>query len=306
MVDPARVAIVGSYGAGLTMTMARAPEAGETLRATSFAQGPGGKGSNQAVGAARLGADVALCTVVGPDGFGEQARALFAAEGIDAEHVTTGSRPTMVAFILVQDGGENRIVIAPGALDELTPAHVEAFAPRIAAADVFVTGLEIPTAPAVAGLALARAAGVPTILNPAPAAPLPVEALALVDHLTPNRTEAATLTGLEADAAPESLLDALRALLPVRAVVVLTLGADGAIVDDGTARTTVDPFAAGAVVDTAGAGDAFTAGYAVRIAEGATPQQAARFAACCGAFAVTRAECVPGLARREEIVALLG
>jgi ribokinase len=302
---PARIAIVGSYGAGLTMTLARWPDAGETVRASSFAEGPGGKGSNQAVGAARLGAQVALCTVVGPDAFGEQARELFAAEGIDAEHVTTGTRPTMVAFILVQDDGENRIAIAPGALEELTPAHVEAFAPRITAADVFVTGLEIPVTPAVVGLRIAHAAGVTTVLNPAPAVALDPDALALVDHLTPNRTEAAVLTGLPADTAPDALLDALRDLIRPAGVIVLTLGGDGAIVDDGASRTPVAAVDVGPVVDTAGAGDAFTAGYAVAISEGQAPQQAARFAACCGGFAVTRAECVPGLARRDEITALL-
>jgi ribokinase len=301
-----RIAVVGSYGAGLTMTLARSPAAGETVRATAFAQGPGGKGSNQAIGAARLGAEVALCTVVGPDAFGEQARTLFAAEGVDATHVATGTRPTMVAFILVEEDGENRIAIAPGALDELTPAHVEAFAPQITAADVLVTGLEIPVAPAVAALRIARAAGIPTILNPAPAVPLPDGALALVDHLTPNRTEAAVLTGRSADAPPDELLDALRELVPARGVVVLTLGSDGAIVDDGATRTAVAPVAVDAVVDTAGAGDAFTAGYAVSIAEGLAPQPAAHFAAGCGAFAVTRAECVPGLGRRAEIAALLG
>jgi ribokinase len=294
------VAVVGSYGVGLTMYVERVPDAGETLRAYSFSEGPGGKGSNQAIAARRLGADVALCSIVGADGYGLAARALWDGEGVDAAGVVSGTRPTMVGFIFVEAGGENRIVIAPGALEELAPSHIRAFTASIAAADVLVTGLEIPTAAAVEALRIGRGAGVPTILNPAPAAPLRDEDLALADHITPNRSEAAALTGLPLEAAADDLLDALRARAP-RCAIVVTLGEDGVLVDGGGRRTAIPAVRFGETVDTAGAGDAFTAGYAVAIADGAEPAEAARFGVRCGGFAVTRAEVVPSLPRHEDI-----
>jgi ribokinase len=297
-----RIAVVGSYGVGLTMTLARVPRAGETVLGTSFSQGPGGKGSNQAIAAARLGAQVALCSIVGDDVYGAQAHALWRAEGVATGGVVTGSRATMAGFILVEPDGENRIAIAPGVLDELAPTHVAAFAPEIGAADVLLTCLEIPVAAVHEALRTARAAGVATVLNPAPAMPIDDASLALADHLTPNRTEAAALCGADPDASPDALLDALRARKS-GGVIVLTLGAAGALVDDGATRTAV-PARAVEVVDTTGAGDAFSAAYAVSIAEGSRPREAAELASACGAFAVTRAEVLPGLPRRHELAAV--
>jgi ribokinase len=297
-----RIAVVGSYGVGLTMTLARVPRAGETVLGTSFSQGPGGKGSNQAIAAARLGASVSLCTIVGSDVYGSEAHALWHAEGVSTAGVVTGRGATMAGFILVEPGGENRIAIAPGVLDELAPEHVRAFAPSIAAADVLLTCLEIPVPAVREALRSAREAGVATVLNPAPAMPIDDAALALADHLTPNRTEAAALAGVDADAAPERLLDALRARKPA-GVIVLTLGAGGALVDDGGERVSI-PAHDVEVVDTTGAGDAFSAAYAVSIAEGASPREAAELASACGAFAVTRAEVLPGLPRRHELAAV--
>jgi ribokinase len=273
------------------------------VRAGSFAEGPGGKGSNQAVAAARLGASVALCSIVGDDAFGARGRALWRDEGVDTAAVVHGHGATMAGFILVEPDGENRIAIAPGVLDELKPAHVEAFGPVIAAADVLLTSLEIPLPAVTEGLRLARAAGVQTVLNPAPALALDDAVLALVDHLTPNRTEGAALSGADSAAPPGVLLDALRARM-AHGVIVLTLGVEGALVDDGAQRHHLAPRRVD-VVDTTGAGDAFSAGYAVSIAEGATAQEAAEFATGCGAFAVTRREVLPGLPRRHEVVAAM-
>jgi ribokinase len=295
-----RIAVVGSYGVGMTMYMDRMPAEGETLVGRSFAQGPGGKGSNQAIAARRLGAEVALCSIVGPDALGDEARRLWAAEGIGVDGVQTGTESTMVGFILVEASGSNRIVIAPGALGQLQAEHVRAFASEIEAADVVLVGLEIPVEPAAEALRLAAEAGVVTVLNPAPATRLAPEVLRAVRHITPNRSEAATLTGLDPSASAEKLLVALRVLAPA-AVIALTLGEEGVLVYDGTERTAIPAVAVDEVVDTAGAGDAFSAAYAVAIAEGRTPVDAARFGAIAGAFAVTRREVVPGLGTRAEL-----
>ncbi|MCW5950772.1 MAG: ribokinase, partial [Propionibacteriaceae bacterium] len=189
-----RIAVVGSYGVGLTMRVNRLPAGGETLTDGVFSIGHGGKGSNQAVAAARLGAEVSFLTAVGADPFGTAACELWRDEGVRAIVLTTGAA-TMVGVILVEPGGENRIVIAPGALAELSPADVDAFEDAIATADILVTGFEIPVPVARRALQLARRHGVRTLLNPAPAVPLDAELWELTDVLTPNQSEAAVLTG---------------------------------------------------------------------------------------------------------------
>lgn len=294
-----RLAVVGSYGVGMTMTVPRMPAEGETLFGHELSLGPGGKGSNQAIGAARLGAEVAFMTAVGPDAFGEEALVLWAEEGVDANTVKRATEATMTGFILVEPNGNNRICIASGALATFVPADLDPFAAVIAEADLLVTGLEIPVDTAVGALRLARAAGITTLLDPAPAARLPAEAWQLVDHLTPNRGEAAHLLDLPVDTPPDELLSGLRARTD--AVLVLTLGGDGLLVDDGQQRDHVPPHQVIEVVDTTGAGDAFSAAYAVAIAEGATPLQAARYGAAAGAHAVGIAEVVPSLARRGDL-----
>jgi ribokinase len=272
--DVSRVAVVGSYGVGLTVELERMPEAGETVVGRAFRTDHGGKGSNQAVGASRLGAEVDFLTAIGDDPFGEDAKALWRDEGVRAEPVIVGAA-TMTAPILVEPSGENRIVIVPGALMELSPAHVDAFSDRIAAADVCVVQLEIPVETALYALEVARRAGVRTILNPAPAPPSPIAPE--VDYVTPNETEAAAVRG-------------------ARATFVLTLGDEGAEV----AGARVPAFPA-SVVDTTGAGDAFTAAFAVALAEGATDLEAVRWGCAAGAHMVEHAGVVPGLPTRAEL-----
>jgi len=300
-----KIAVVGSYGVGLTMRVPRMPVAGETLSGGTFASGHGGKGSNQAVAAARLGARVSLLTAVGRDRFGADARRLWADEGVDASGVRDTDAATMVGVILVDQEGENRIVIAPGALDELTPADVDAFAGRIAEADMVVVSLEIPLPVAVAALRVAREHGVPTLLNPAPAAPLPDEAWAWIDVLTPNASEARVLTGLAPNepATPDQLADLLRARFA--GTIVLTLGAEGALVDLDGVRERVAPVPVPRVVDTTGAGDAFTGALAVALARGDELTAAVRYAAAAGAHTVGIPEVVPALPRPDDVAALL-
>lgn len=266
--------MVGSYGVGLTVELERMPGAGETVVGRTFRVDAGGKGSNQAVGAARLGADVAFLTAVGDDTFGHEAIALWEREGVDAD-VVVAAAPTMTAPILVEPSGENRIVIVPGALEELSQAHVDAFSGRIARADVCVVQLEIPLWTALYALEVARAAGVRTVLNPAPA---PAEPIApTCDYVTPNESEAA-------------------AVREARSTFVYTRGEEGAELHGER----IPAFPA-AVVDTTGAGDAFTAAFAVAIAEGVAEREAVRWGCAAGAHMVEHAGVVPGLPTREEL-----
>ncbi|WP_428965633.1 ribokinase [Micromonospora fluostatini] len=300
-----KIAVVGSYGAGLTMRVPRVPVAGETLSGGQFASGHGGKGSNQAVAAARLGAEVSFLTAVGADQFGAAARDLWAAEGVDATGVRTTEAATMVGVILVESDGENRIVIAPGALDTLTPADVEGFADRIAEADLTVVCLEIPLPVALAALRVAHERGVPTLLNPAPAVPLPDEAWQWIDVLTPNASEARVLAGLDPDdpTTGDDLIDLLRTRYA--GTVVLTQGAEGALVDAAGRRSRVAPVPVPRVVDTTGAGDAFTGALAVALARGDDLTEAVRYAAAAGAHAVGVAEVIPALPGPDDVAALL-
>lgn len=296
-----KVAVVGSYGVGMTMRMPRLPVGGETLLGGTFSSGHGGKGSNQAVAARRLGADVSLLTAVGDDSLGRQARQLWAAEGVDASSVLTADAATMVGMILVEPSGENRIVIATGALDELRPEHVETFRARIAEADLLVVSLEIPLDTATAALRLAREQGTPTLLNPAPAQPLPDDVWPLVDVLTPNRSEAAVLLGHDPDSAEPA--EALVAELRERGTrsVVMTQGADGALVCDDQGIRPVPAVRAERVVDTTGAGDAFTGALAVELAAGRPLDDAVRFAARAGAWVVAINEVIPALPHRADL-----
>jgi ribokinase len=273
-----RIAVVGSYGVGLTFGSARAPERGETVIGTLFRHDHGGKGSNQAVGAARLGADVSFLTAVGEDSFGTDAFDLWADEGVDASAVLRSVEPTMTAAILVEATGDNRIVVVPGALSELAPMHVDGFAAQIAEADVLLVQMEIPVETALHALAVGRREGVRTVLNPAPA---PVEPIAPdVDYLVPNETEAPSVSG------PGTL--------------VVTLGEQGARLGDE-----VVPAFPAQVVDTTGAGDAFCAAFAVALAEGADELEAVRWGCAAGAHMVEHEGVVPGLPTRAELEARL-
>ena len=270
----ARIAVVGSYGVGLTVELERMPEAGETVIGRRFRMDAGGKGSNQAIGAARLGADVDFLTALGDDAFGHEAIALWQHEGVRAEVVRTEAA-TMAAPILVEPNGENRIVVVPGALAELSPAHVDAFSDRIAAADVLVVQLEIPVWTALYALEVGRAAGVRTILNPAPAPSEPIAPTC--DYVTPNETEGPAVAG-------------------ARATFVHTLGDRGAELHGER----IPAFPAD-VVDTTGAGDAFTAAFAVALAEGRDEREAVRWGCAAGAHMVEHPGVVPGLPTREQL-----
>jgi ribokinase len=294
-----RVAVVGGYGMGLTFLADRVPLAGETVVGRSFQASHGGKASNQAIAAARLGAEVALLTAVGDDAYGRAARELWVEEGVDASAVRTVNAATMVGAVLVEANGENRILIVPGALEHLEVNDAEDFEPLIAAADVILVSLEIPLGVATRVCQLGRAHGRPVILNPAPAMALPAALLVTIDYLVPNRLESARIAGLPEDAEPADLLAALLALTP--ATVVMTLGRDGALMGRRRSDPLHIPTPATAVVDTTGAGDAFSGALAVALAEGVGVETATRFAVLAGSSAVTVAEAVPSLPRRRDL-----
>lgn len=284
-----KVAIVGSYGVGLTFYTSRFPEAGETLIGSDYRHEHGGKGSNQAVAAARMGADVTFLTAIGNDEFGEQGQAMWEAEGIDAQPVIVDGSTTMVGAIIVDDNAENRIVIVNGALDHLDPTHVAAFADVIRASDVVVVQQEIPEDVVAATLQIARDNDVITILNPAPARAVPHDVLALVDHLIPNEGEAQILGGTGEDLQKVT-----------GGTVVVTLGKNGAQVIDSSGSTHI-PATKVEAIDTVGAGDTFTGAYAVGIARGLTAVDAASFAVKAAGISVTRLGVVPAIPNKEEV-----
>jgi ribokinase len=293
------VLVVGSYVTGFTMRTARIPVGGETVLGDEFDAGPGGKGSNQAIQVARAGGAARLLTAVGDDGFGQDALDLWAAEGVDATQVLrSADHQTGAAMILLETTGENRIIVFPGANERLDAAAVDAL--DLSDIEVVLTQLEIPAEVAGAAMRAGRAAGRTTILNPAPVRPLPDDVLAATDILTPNETEARVLTGRD----PGDDVDerTLCAELRERGVgtVVMTLGARGALIVTEGEPVRV-PAPAVDVVDTTGAGDAFTGTLAATLASGGALHDAVARAAIAGALACTKLGVVPSLATAAQI-----
>lgn len=295
------IAVVGSYGVGLWIVTPAIPAAGETVLGRDFAIGPGGKGSNQAIGIARLGAQVSLLASVGNDQFGTEARALWAREGLDASAVLVQEgAPTMAGFIILDETGENRIITDPGANALLQPSHVDAFGSRIAQSNILLCQMEIPVECVVQALKIARTHGVTTILNPAPAQALDSSVLPLVDILTPNQSEARRLLDLPPEDPIADDIVAARLLSLGVGAVVMTLGAEGALVVD-RAGSEVVPGHTVPVVDTTGAGDGFNAALAVAILRGSTLIEAVRFATVVGAYVVTISGVVPALPTQSDL-----
>lgn len=301
------VAILGIFVADLAFRASRAPAMGETIIGSGFKMGPGGKGSNQAVAAARAGAKVSFISRLGHDAFGEIALATWRADGIRTDRVVlTDDQPTGAAYIFVQEAtGENAIIVVPGAGGAITTADVDAAAEDIRSARVFITQLEQPVDAALRALEIARKAGVATIFNPAPAAVLPDAIYRLCDFVTPNETEASALTGV-AVTGIDSARVAADCLLQrgVRAALI-TLGEAGALYHTARESTLVPAFSAGKVIETTGAGDAFNGGFAAALAAGRAPVDAVRFGCATAGIAVTRLGTAPAMPRLAEIEALL-
>ncbi len=300
------VVILGIFNADTSYRADRLPKIGETILGQHFALGPGGKGSNQAVAAAKAGGRTHFITRLGADDFAKVARQVWEAAGVIPEVTVDAESHTGAAFIFLEAAtGNNAIIVASGAGGRIAPEDLDANAALIRSAAVFVTQLEQPIPAARRGLEIARAARVTTILNPAPAAALDDAILALCDYITPNETEAETLTGLPVTtlAEAEKAADALMAR-GVGAVIV-TLGANGALYRDRTRSVHVPVISAGTVVETTGAGDAFNGGFAVALSEGRDVIEAVRFGAATAGISVTRAGAAAAMPSRAEIDTLL-
>lgn len=301
-----KITVIGSYVVAMTIRAPRFAVAGESLIGKDFDMGPGGKGSNQAIGAARLGAQVNLLEKIGQDIFAEAAIDLYASEGMDPKYIIQDPESyTGAAIITLNQAGENLIVLDVGANDLLSPEEVDAFQPVIADSDVVMSILEIKPETAARAMALGREVGAITILNPAPARPLPESIYADVDVLTPNETELKILLGIAPDA-PGDVVDLARAIQKrgVKSVVV-TRGEEGALVVTPDGAVTKVGGIKVDVVDTTGAGDAFNAALGTALGEGRSLVDAAHFAVVAGGLCCTKLGVIPALPYRQAVENLL-
>ncbi len=297
----AHVAVVGSLNMDLVVRSPRIPAPGETVLGGSFFTAPGGKGANQAVAAARMGAAVTMVGRVGADGFGAALLDALAADGIDVRWVGRDEdAATGVALIVVDDRGQNTIVVASGANSRLSPADVAAADEALAGCDVLLLQLETPLETVLAAAQVAHRHGARVILNPAPAGVLPAPLLALVDTLVPNESETALLTGLAGD------VEAAAAALLAQGVgrLILTLGERGALLAEHGSVQRFEAFPV-TVVDTTAAGDAFVGALAAALGEGRPLAEAVRWGNAAGALAATDWGAQPSLPRRDKVLRLL-
>ena len=295
------IVVVGSLNMDLVMRTPRMPVGGETLHGHAFSTLPGGKGANQAVACARLGGKVSMIGQVGDDGFGHTLRAGLSDDGIDVSKVKlTSDAGTGVAMILVEDVGQNRIVLAPGANGALKPADIDAAAKVIAGAAMLVVQLEVPMPVVLRAMSIARDAGVPVLLNPAPAASLPDEIWPQVDILVPNESEASLLAGMAVTDAPSAFAAARIFRQRGVARVLITLGEQGVAVLDELGERHI-PAQVVKAVDTTAAGDTFIGGLAAGLVEGLPLDKAVALGQRASALCVTRHGAQPSIPYRREL-----
>lgn len=302
-----KVVILGVFVADTAYRAVRQPSIGETILGKSFTLGPGGKGSNQAVAAGMLGSSVAFVSRLGKDAFASMAHATWARAGVTPVITEDDESYTGAAFIFVDDAsGNNAIIISPGAAARISVADVDARADLIRGASVAVTQLEQPLEAAARFLEIARGGDARTILNPAPAAPLPDGMLRLCDFLTPNETEAEALTGIRIVTMDDACRAADALLARGVGAAVITLGERGVLYRSHTETVHVPVFTAGPVIETTGAGDAFNGGFAVALADGMTAVEAVRFGCATASISVTRPGAATAMPTRKEVQMLLG
>jgi ribokinase len=281
----------------------RLPRGGETLIGRSFSTVSGGKGANQAVAAARLGAQVSMVGCVGSDAYGEQLRGALLVEQIDCQAVSVVDGASGVALIVVDDNSQNAIVIVAGANGALTPQVIDGFDAVLQAADVLICQLEVPDATVGHALKRGRELGKVVILNPAPASqPLPEDWYAAIDYLIPNESEASALSGLPVDSLDTAETAAARLIAMGASKVIITLGAQGSLFANGKG---FEHFPAPNVkaVDTTAAGDTFVGGFAAALAAGKTEAEAVRFGQVAAALSVTRAGAQPSIPTLSDVQA---
>jgi ribokinase len=295
---------VGSANMDMVVQVSHLPIAGETVLGGTFVRARGGKGANQAVTAARLGGDVTFVARLGRDRFGQESVTAYQAEGINVDHIIWDDEtPSGVALIMVNQAGENIIAVAPGANSRLAPEDVMAAEGAIKEASCVLMQLEIPLETVRVAVELAARHNIRVILNPAPAVPLSDDLLKKVDILTPNESEAATLVGGYSPQMAKSTARLLYSKLHSHGIktVVVTLGAEGALLLTGSTMTQQVPSFAVKPVDTTGAGDAFNGALAVALARGMALSEAVRYANATGALTVTRTGAQPSLPTSDEV-----
>jgi ribokinase len=298
------VTVVGSFAVGMTLRTSRMPVFGETLIGSDFDMGPGGKGSNQAVATARMGAESYFAGIIGNDKLGEIATDLYAREGVNTQYLKkTDEMATGVGFIILDPQGRNGIILDMSANHLMNEAYVDGVEEQIARSDIVMSVLEIPVPAAAHAMRLGRKHGVRTLLNPAPAAALSDEVFRNVDFITPNETELRVLQGLPPDDPTPTEELARRLQGRGAGTIIVTMGGEGSLVLS-KGRSFHVPSVAVDVVDTTGAGDAFNSGLAIALAEGQDLVTAVKFATCSGALACTKLGVIPSLASRPAVEAL--
>ena len=300
MPDLKPIVVLGSINMDLVARTPRIPRAGETLIGTGFTTTPGGKGANQAVAVARLGYTVVMAGMVGGDVFGQALLDNLLAAGVDTSAVVRVSGPSGVAQIQVADDGQNSIIVVPGANGRVDTAFLESHATLLRSAGMVLCQLELPIPTVVHAIEFCASVGVPVMLDPAPAAPLPDSVWKNIAWFTPNETEAAFYLGATSlDTPPESA--AAQLLAKGLKGVVLKRGSQGAFL---APATTIPAFPVKAI-DTVAAGDCFNGAFAVALLEGRDPQAAARFASAAAAISVTRPGAQASMPARREVDAFL-
>ena len=296
------IVILGIFVADTAYRAKRVPLIGETILGESFNLSPGGKGSNQAVAAAKAGADTHMITRLGRDTFADMALDIWQKAGVTPAITQHDDGYTGAACIFIEsETGNNAIIVTPGVAGKIDNSDIDHNADLIANADIFITQLEQPLAAAMYGLGIARKNGVCTLLNPAPAAELPEGMLALCDYVTPNETEAEGLTGVKVTSV-DSAIDAAKALRAAGAgAAIITLGENGALYHDAETTIHMPAMSSGKVIETTGAGDAFNGSFAAAIAEGITPVEAVRFGCAAAGISVTRPGAANSMPSRAEI-----
>jgi ribokinase len=295
-----RVVVVGSCNMDLVLRVARLPQPGETLAGHDFQCVPGGKGANQAVAAARLGAQVSLVGCVGTDSFGDTLASAFAADGIDITHLHRRGAATGIACVTVSDDGLNTIVLAAGANGALEVQDVECAEALIAQASVLLCQLEVPLQVVVAAIEIAARHGTRVVLNPAPAVPLDPALLSRVDYLVPNETEAGLLAGTSVSDLATAAAAAQALLARGPAQVLVTLGADGVWLATAEGGRHL-PAPRVEAVDSTAAGDTFIGGLAACMADGGDLQAAILFGQRAAALSVTRLGAQTSIPSRQEV-----
>lgn len=296
----ARITVVGSLNMDLVVRTPRIPKPGETIIGTDFYLIPGGKGANQAVAAGKLQAEVYMIGRVGRDDFGQALLNNLAQAGVNSECVTRDAdAPSGIALITVEASGQNNIVLAPGANMRVTVEDLEAVEECIAQSSMLLAQLETPVVAVQRAMELAKKHGVTTVLNPAPAQPLPEAVLRCADYLVPNETETNLLTGLPVETTEQYRTAARRLREMGVGTVILTLGSRGAYLS-APAGDELFPAYPIHPVDTTAAGDAFMGGFAVALSEGASLRQAVQRANAAGALSATRLGAQPSMPTRAE------